>query len=83
MGVLEKRIRSIGLSNYYIKEAFDKVMSYAIIIPSVIQNENHIVNVAMGAGSMVVGQYYMKTISEKMDTLKNGVDRISSFQDEE
>ena len=43
----------------------------------------NLVNVAMGAGSMVVGQYYMKTISEKMDTLKNGVDKISSFQDEE
>lgn len=42
MGVAEKKIRSIGISNYYTKEAFDKVMSYAITTPSVIQNENHI-----------------------------------------
>ena len=41
-GVAEKKIRSIGISNYYTKEAFDKVMSYAITTPSVIQNENHI-----------------------------------------
>ena len=41
-GVKEKKIRSIGISNYYTKEAFDKVMSYATITPSVIQNENHI-----------------------------------------
>ena len=42
VGVAEKKIRSIGISNYYTKEAFDKVMSYAITTPSVIQNENHI-----------------------------------------
>ena len=41
-GVNEKKIRSIGISNYYTKDAFDKVMSYAKIVPSVIQNENHI-----------------------------------------
>ncbi len=41
-GVNEKKIRAIGISNYYTKEAFDKVMSYAKITPSVIQNENHI-----------------------------------------
>lgn len=41
-GVKENKIRSIGISNYYTKEAFDKVMSYATITPSVIQNENHI-----------------------------------------
>ena len=42
VGVAEKKIRSIGISNYYTKEAFDKVMSYATTTPSVIQNENHI-----------------------------------------
>ena len=41
-GVAEKKIRSIGISNYYTKEAFDKVMTYATTTPSVIQNENHI-----------------------------------------
>ena len=41
-GVKEKKIRSIGISNYYTKDAFDKVMSYATITPAVIQNENHI-----------------------------------------
>ena len=41
-GVKENKIHSIGISNYYTKESFDKVMSYAKIIPAVIQNENHI-----------------------------------------
>lgn len=41
-GVKDGKIRSIGISNYYTKDAFDKVMSYAITTPSVIQNENHI-----------------------------------------
>ncbi len=41
-GVRENKIRSIGISNYYTREAFNKVMSYASITPAVIQNENHI-----------------------------------------
>lgn len=41
-GIKDNKIRSIGISNYYTKDAFDKVMSYATIVPSVIQNENHI-----------------------------------------
>ena len=36
------KIKAIGISNYYTKEAVDEVLSYAEIIPSVIQNENHI-----------------------------------------
>ncbi len=36
------KIRSVGISNYYTPEAVDEVLSYAEIIPSVIQNENHL-----------------------------------------
>ena len=36
------KVRSIGISNYYTKEAVDEVLSYAEIVPAVIQNENHI-----------------------------------------
>ncbi len=36
------KVRSIGISNYYTKEAVDEVLSYAKIIPAVIQNENHL-----------------------------------------
>ena len=36
------RIRSLGISNYYTKEAVDKVLSFATIKPAVIQNENHL-----------------------------------------
>ena len=36
------KVKSIGISNYYTKEAVDEVLSYATIIPAVIQNENHI-----------------------------------------
>ena len=36
------KIRSIGISNYYTREALDEVLSYAEIMPAVIQNENHL-----------------------------------------
>ena len=41
-GVKDGRIRSIGISNYYTKQQVDEVLSYANIVPAVIQNENHI-----------------------------------------
>ncbi len=36
------KVRSIGISNYYTREAVDEVLSYARITPAVIQNENHL-----------------------------------------
>ena len=36
------KARAIGISNYYTKEAVDEVLSYAAIMPAVIQNENHL-----------------------------------------
>ena len=38
----EGKLKAIGISNYYTKEAVDEVLSYAEIVPTVIQNENHI-----------------------------------------
>jgi len=38
----EWKLKSIWISNYYTKEAVDEVLSYAEVIPAVIQNENHI-----------------------------------------
>ena len=38
----EGKLKSIGISNYYTKNAVDKVLSYATIKPALIQNENHI-----------------------------------------
>ena len=40
--VNDGRLRSIGISNYYTKEQVDEVLSFATIMPAVIQNENHI-----------------------------------------
>ena len=40
--VSDGKVRSIGISNYYTREAVDEVLSYARITPAVIQNENHI-----------------------------------------
>lgn len=40
--VKDGKVRSIGISNYYTKEAVDQVLSYAKILPAVIQNENHL-----------------------------------------
>ncbi len=36
------KLKALGISNYYTKEAIEEVLSYAKIIPAVIQNENHI-----------------------------------------
>lgn len=38
----EGKLKAIGISNYYTKEAIDEVLTYAEVIPAVIQNENHI-----------------------------------------
>ncbi|MBR2066752.1 MAG: aldo/keto reductase [Solobacterium sp.] len=40
--VHEGKVHSIGISNYYTKEAVEEVLGYATITPAVIQNENHI-----------------------------------------
>ena len=40
--VRDGRLRSIGISNYYTPESVDKVLSFATIVPAVIQNENHL-----------------------------------------
>lgn len=40
--VNDGKVKSIGISNYYTKEAIDEVLSYATITPAVIQNENHL-----------------------------------------
>lgn len=40
--VNDGKVKSIGISNYYTKEAIDEVLSYATITPAIIQNENHL-----------------------------------------
>ncbi|XCP85072.1 aldo/keto reductase [Roseburia hominis] len=40
--VRDGKVRSIGISNYYTKAQVDEVLSYAEIVPAVIQNENHL-----------------------------------------
>lgn len=41
------------------------------------------VNAVMNVASMVVGQYYMTQINDRLDSITNGVDKISNFQDME
>lgn len=43
----------------------------------------NIANVAMGAASLVVGQYYMKQINTELLAVNNGLSRIAEFQDNE
>ena len=43
----------------------------------------NLANVAMGAASMVVGQYYMKQINTELLAVNNGLSRIAEFQDNE
>ena len=38
----EGKLKSIGISNYYTKNAVNQVLNYATITPAIIQNENHI-----------------------------------------
>ena len=40
--VRDGKVRSIGISNYYTRAQVDGVLSYATIVPAVIQNENHL-----------------------------------------
>ena len=40
-GVKAGKIRSIGISNYYTPEEFDRIRDTAQIVPAVVQNENH------------------------------------------
>ena len=40
--VRDGKVRSIGISNYYTPEAVEQVLSFAKIMPAVIQNENHL-----------------------------------------
>lgn len=42
-----------------------------------------VVNTAMSIASMVVGQYYMSLISNKLDTISNSLKQIAEFQDNE
>ena len=41
-GVKSWKIRSLWISNYYTKEAFDEITEGVEIMPAVLQNENHI-----------------------------------------
>ncbi len=38
----EGKVRSIGISNYYTPKAVEEILSFAKIMPAVIQNENHL-----------------------------------------
>ena len=40
--VRDGKVRSIGISNYYTPEAVEEILSFAEIMPAVIQNENHL-----------------------------------------
>lgn len=39
--VMARKLRSIGISNYCSKVQVNEVLSFAEIVPAVIQNENH------------------------------------------
>ena len=41
-GVHDKKIRSIGISNYYTPKDFERILNISEITPAVVQNENHI-----------------------------------------
>lgn len=45
--------------------------------------KQQLTNVGMNAASMVVGQYYMSEINNKLEDIKNSIDNISNFQDSE
>ena len=47
------KLRSIGISNYYTKEQVDEVLSFAAIVPAVIQNENHLYCGFLPASSII------------------------------
>lgn len=57
----------------------------AIDVQTPVQNlaNLNIANAAMGAASMVVGQYYMTQINDQLNDISDGLDRIADFQNTE
>ena len=45
--------------------------------------KQQLTNVGMNVASMVVGQYYISEINDKLEDIKNSIDNISNFQDSE
>lgn len=45
--------------------------------------KQQLTNVGMNVASMVVGQYYMSEINDKLEDIKNSINNISNFQDSE
>ena len=45
--------------------------------------KQQITSVGMNAASMVVGQYYMSEINDKLEEIKDSIDNIANFQDSE
>ena len=45
--------------------------------------KHELVNAGMNVGSMVVGQYYMTEINDKLEDIKSSIENISDFQDSE
>jgi hypothetical protein len=43
----------------------------------------NLANAALGAASLVVGQYYMKQINSEFHEVNNGISKLSDFQDNE
>lgn len=45
--------------------------------------KEELTNITMNAASMVVGQYYMSEINDKLEEMKESIDKISSYQKDE
>ena len=43
----------------------------------------NVANAAMGVAAMVVGQYYMTQINQRLDSISDGIDKIADFQNNE
>ena len=45
--------------------------------------KQELTNITMNAASMVVGQYYMSEINDKLEEMKESIDKISAYQKDE
>ena len=77
-GVKSGKIKSIGISNYYTPEEFERIAKIASIVPAVVQNENHpyyqnteLKNYLESKGVVIESWYPLGGRGNKRDLLNN------------
>ena len=76
----DKKVHSWGISNYYTKEDFDKIVENVEIMPAIIQNENHpffqnleLQKYVANKGTVIESYYPLGGMNHTKDLMKNNL----------